>query len=415
MSQVFDKIANIDSKTISFTMSPVPVEYANVLRRAIQTEVDVLGFRADMTEDGTTSDVVVLKNNTPLSNEMLADRIGLLPIIMPREGEWIKENVKFVLNKKNETDSNVLVSASDFVVTEIVPTSEEPVAVPNTKFFHPDPVTGDTCLIALLKPGEEIHLEAYASMGKGREHARFNPTCVCAYSYTRDQDASRIQTLWQKWLREQKKRDPQEVEKNLEDKGKLEREFRSLEIYRCFLVDAEGEPYSYDFNVESVGSMSVHKIVVLALNAVSKMCVKYASIDTGDLPGNIDIRPVDSKMRGFDVWFSEEDHTLGSLLQTWLDNNKMGQDKLSYVGYKVPHPLRHEMVLRIGVEDGNQLSARRLIAMAAKACADMYAGWATQWQSNGLITPNTTSAPMKVWEAHAAAKAPKKTRTVAVK
>ena len=51
MSQVFDKIANIDSKTISFTMSPVPVEYANVLRRAIQTEVDVLGFRADMTED----------------------------------------------------------------------------------------------------------------------------------------------------------------------------------------------------------------------------------------------------------------------------------------------------------------------------------------------------------------------------
>jgi DNA-directed RNA polymerase alpha subunit len=70
---------------------------------------------------------------------------------------------------------------------------------------------------------EEIHLEAYASMGKGREHARFNPVAQCAYSYTRDDDAGRIKEMWQRWLIEQKKVDPKELEKDADRKGMLER------------------------------------------------------------------------------------------------------------------------------------------------------------------------------------------------
>jgi DNA-directed RNA polymerase alpha subunit len=80
---VFQNLEQVDEKTLKFTMSPVVVTYANTLRRAVQTEVEVLGFRADMLEDGSTADVKILKNTTPMSNEMLADRVGLLPIQMP--------------------------------------------------------------------------------------------------------------------------------------------------------------------------------------------------------------------------------------------------------------------------------------------------------------------------------------------
>lgn len=211
---VFQDFDIVDSKTLKFRLSPASVTYANSIRRAVQTEVSILGFRADMTEGGSTSDVKVYKNSTPMSNEMLADRVGLLPIAMPTGSGWEKESVLFKLHVKNETDEVRLVTASDFECLEQQATSEERVRVPNTRFFHPDPVTGETCLLAVLKPmvegqqPEEIHLEAFATLGKGREHTRFNPVAQCAYAYTRDDSKDRILELWQKWLKEMKKLDP---------------------------------------------------------------------------------------------------------------------------------------------------------------------------------------------------------------
>lgn len=407
---VFQNLEQVDEKTLKFTMSPLVVTYANTLRRAVQTEVEILGFRADMLEDGSTADVKVLKNTTPMSNEMLADRVGLLPIQMPAGSGWEKESVLFRLRVKNDTDSVRLITAYDFECLKLVEDGERKM-IPNTQFFHPNPLTGETCIIAVLKPiaegqePEEIHLEAYASMGKGREHARFNPVAQCAYSYSRDDDAGRIKEMWQRWLVDQKKVDPKELEKDTDKKGMLEREFRSLEIYRCFKMDADGEPYSYDFTVETIGTLGVDKIVLDALNAVATLCDKYAALDSGDLPDTVDIRPADARMKGFDVWFQAEDHTLGNLLQTWIDSNTLDKGEITFIGYKVPHPLRDEMVLRIGVEDGTEKTARLAIAEAAKGCADMFRGWAAQWSGTattaGVKTPVFEGEAKTVWQAHA--------------
>ena len=407
---VFQDFDIVDSKTLTFRLSPASVTYANSIRRAVQTEVSILGFRADMEEDGSTADVKVFKNSTPMSNEMLADRVGLLPIAMSDTKGWDKESVLFKLHVKNETDEIRLVTASDFECLENQPTSEERVRVPNTRFFHPDPVTGETCLLAVLKPmvegqePEEIHLEAYATLGKGREHTRFNPVAQCAYSYTRDDNKDRVLELWQTWLKEQKKTDPTEIEKDAERKAVLEREFRSLEIYRCFKME-DGEPYSYDFTVETIGTMDVYMIIAEALKGLVNRCRAYETLDR-TLPSNVDIRPADAKLKGFDFWFTAEDHTLGNLLQTWLDQKVGGI--LSYVGYKVPHPLRDEMVLRIAVEDGSEVTARLAIAEAAKALADMFADWAVQWQNS--VQGSGTGAEPKVWNAYADGKKAKAKR-----
>lgn len=411
--QVFQDIEIVDNRTLKFQMSPTRVTYANILRRAVQTEVQVLGFRADMTDHGSTTDVKIFKNSTPMSNEMLADRIGLLPIVMPKGvSSWDKESVIFRLKVVNDTDEVRYVTASDFECLEKRADTEERERVPNTNFFHPDPKTGETCLLAVLKPQvegqepEEIHLEAYASLGKGREHARFNPTSQCSYAYTRDEDVGRVQELWLNWLRDQKKVDPKDLEKDPERKAVLEREFRSLEIYRCYKVDAEGEPYSFDFTVETIGTLPIHTIIYEALNAVANRAERYAGIDRGDLPENLEIRPADARLKGFDFWFSEEDHTLGNLFQTWLDDFMVGRGaengNVTFAGYKVPHPLRDEMLLRIGVEDGKLETARLAIAKCAKATADMYRSWASFWLSAveeiGIHEPGELKKP---WEAHA--------------
>jgi DNA-directed RNA polymerase subunit L/DNA-directed RNA polymerase alpha subunit len=410
---VFSKLQRIDNRTISFTLSPTKYQYANTLRRAIQSEVPCLGFRADMKDDGATTDVKIYKNSTPMSNEMLADRIGLLPIAMPKGvvNEWDKDSVLFHLHVKNETDEFRYVTASDFECLLLKEGAEERVKVPNTDFFHPDPVTAETCLIAVLKPlvegqpPEEVHLDAFASLGIGREHTRFNPTSQCSYGNTLDTDEKRVNAFWIEWLREHKKVDPKDLEKDTSRKQRLENEFRSLEIQRCFLVDAEGEPYSFNFTVESVGSMNVYMIVARSLQSMIALCEKYQGLDSGDLPDNIEIRPTDKTMKGFDIFFQGEDHTLGNMLQIWITDNKVEQDEnLTFVGYCIPHPLRDEMKMSMGVKDGKVEFVRKTLAEAAKGCGEMFAKWFVQFTS---MTAGETEILMRenggektVWDAH---------------
>ena len=412
MTTVFTNIKRLDKKTLTFQLSPTRVTYANVLRRAIQTEVSVLAFRADMGDAGDTADVKVFKNSTPMSNEMLADRIGLLPIAMP-EGQqgWEKESVLFRLKVTNETEEVRTVTAADFECLELREGDTERIRVPNTKFFHPDPITGDTCILAVLKPmvdgqqPEEIHLETFASLGKGREHTRFNPTSQCSYGYTRDEDTVRIKELWITWLREQKKVDPADLAKDDKRREMLEREFRSLEIYRCFKQDVDGEPFSYDFTIETLGTMDVQTIVYQALLAISQLAEKYASLDRGDLPNNVEIRPADAQMKGFDFWFRGEEHTLGNLLQTWIDDEKVvpiNTGGVFFAGYKVPHPLREEMLLRIGVDNEDEQVARLAIAESAQGCSEMFRTWAQDWMS---AIGAESAEPRTPWQAHTNAKA----------
>jgi DNA-directed RNA polymerase subunit L/DNA-directed RNA polymerase alpha subunit len=432
-----------DRRTLTFTLSPTRVTYANSLRRSIQTEVKTLGFRADMTETGSTSDVKVFKNSTAMSNEMLADRVGLVPIQMPASvGKgWEKESVLFRLHVTNESPEEPrLVTASDFECFVVDPTAQPNAEeenslpalegnqkggggvappgrkmVPNTQYFLPDPVTGETCLLAVLKPRipgqppEEIHIEAYASMGTGREHTRFNPASQCAYGYTRDTDPGRLQELFQNWLREQKKLDPSEVTRDADRKAVLEREFASLEIHRCFKIDADGEPYSYDFTVETLGTMPVQNVITEGLMGIVKLCQKYASLDKGELPENLEIRPADAQMSGFDFWFTGEDHTLGNLIQTWLDDNLIGRGEITFAGYKIPHPLKDEMVLRVGVQSGQVGKARLAVAQAAQGCADIFLQMTDQFitetiaqgiEATPRLAENMPPELRTVWEEH---------------
>jgi DNA-directed RNA polymerase subunit L len=86
-------------------------------------------------------------------------------------------------------------------------------------------------------------------------------------------------------------------------------------------------------------------------------------------------------MKGFDFVFQKEDHTMGNLLQTWMEQNLMDTEQITFVGYKVPHPLRDEMLLRVGVDSGKDMDARAAVAKAARECAQMFKNWSGAWAS----------------------------------
>lgn len=119
------------------------------------------------------------------------------------------------------------------------------------------------------------------------------------------------------------------------------------------------------------------------------MCSRYVNLQQGDVPPEITISSSDSRIIGYDFLVRGHDHTLGNLLQTWLVEHHIegtAEPKITYAGYCVPHPLRDEMVLRIGVEDGEITTARKAFAEAAKGCVQLFQNLRQAWRT-AILAP----------------------------
>ncbi len=401
---MFENVQQVDNRTTKFTLTPFHVSYANTLRRVIVSGVETVGFRADMTEKGTTTDVTVTKNYTPMTNEMLADRVGLVPLHVRDPLTWDPDRYTFRLTVENTQEGPIDVVAGNFEVLERRADADEPVPVPTEQFFPPNPLTKETALIAVLRgkvgtatAGEAISLTAKATVGTGRQHARFIPVSQCSYEYTRDPDPERIKQYYNEWLVKSKKVSPDSLQEGSEKAAALEREFNTMAIARCYKVDERGEPNSFDFMIESVGVLPVSYIVDRACQVIEDMCNRYANVKSGGLPEELTVLPAANRLVGFDFIFRGHDHTLGNMLQTWLVENHIGdsaaEPKITYAGYYLPHNLRDEMVLRIGVEDGQEATARAAVAAAARGCAAFFKTVRDEWrQVNGIRAPKPTVA-----------------------
>ena len=155
-----------------------------------------------------------------------------------------------------------------------------------------------------------------------------------------------------------------------------------MEIQRIFKQNEKGEPNSFDFQIETLGTIPTRSILEQALVGIQKICEPFMGLDQGDLPETVRIEQCDSQLQGFDIVFTGHDHTLGNLLQTWLSDNLVDGDeslkpRIQTAGYYIRHPLKDEMTIRIGLLDlkDNQMTVRTAIAAAAKGCHAMFGDW----------------------------------------
>jgi hypothetical protein len=225
-----------------------------------------------------------------------------------------------------------------------------------------------------------------ATVGTGREHTRFIPTCQASYGYTLDVNTERRNAYFEKWLVRHKNVEPESLKQDETRRAELDREFKTMEIQRIYKVDEKGEPNSFDFQIESIGPMAPRAIVERALLGLIAMCEPFVGLDVGDLPETISVLPSDAQLTGFDFLIQGQDHTFGNMIQTWLAENHVegnAEPRISFAGYKIPHPLKDEMLIRIGVEDGNELTGRTAIAMAARGCQAMFESWLAAWTGSG--------------------------------
>jgi hypothetical protein len=402
----FEDVKVVSQRKIQFTLANTSYPYANTLRRAIMTQVEVVAFRSDppgiVVEN---SDIKIFQNDSNTQpNELLAHRISLLPIHGFDPQTFDPDRYVFKIDIENTRADPLDVKASDIQVFErrkAADLSESLVEIPGKDFFVTHPLTRDTCLITTL-PGKRssltptLKIEMRATVGTGKEHARFIPTCQASYGYTLDLNTERRNAYFEKWLVTHKNVEPESLKQDEARRNDLDREFKTMQIQRIYKLDEKGDPNSFDFQIESIGTMAPRAIIERALIGLVKMCSVYTGLDTGDLPDSITVVPSDSQMPGFDFIIRGEDHTFGNMIQTWMVDNHVDGDAsphITFAGYKIPHPLKDEMLLRIGVDDGNEMSARTALAVSARGCKAMFQEWLHLWTGGAPAQAPTQAAP----------------------
>jgi DNA-directed RNA polymerase subunit D len=150
------KILENKEQKISFLIEKFPIAYVNTLRRTIMEEVPTMAIE----------DVEFFTNDSVLYDEMIAHRLGLIPLTtdlktynLPEEcsckgAGCAKCQVKLTLKVKGPKT----VYASDLKTTD-----------PKIKPVYPE------IIIAKLLEGQELELEATAQLGKGKNHMKWSP------------------------------------------------------------------------------------------------------------------------------------------------------------------------------------------------------------------------------------------------
>ncbi len=152
------KLEIIDKKKdrMSFLLTGAKPSFANMLRRVIKDEVPAMAIE----------DVEFRKNSSILYDEMIAHRLGLVPLKTDLESYNLPEECTC----KGEGCAKCQVTGSlKAKGPAIVYASELKFKDPAIKPVYPKmPIT------KLLK-GQELEIEVTAVLGKGKEHAKWSP------------------------------------------------------------------------------------------------------------------------------------------------------------------------------------------------------------------------------------------------
>lgn len=146
------EVKKCTGKELVFTLGGVSTVLANALRRTAMSQVPVFGI----------DKVTTYENDSALFDEYIANRIGFVPIETP-SGYTEKDVVLFSLDK----------DGPGTVFSKSLKSSDAKVSVANADIP-----------IMKLGEGQHLRLEAKARLGKGKEHARFQP-CVITYEMDR--------------------------------------------------------------------------------------------------------------------------------------------------------------------------------------------------------------------------------------
>ena len=158
---------------MSVKLKGIPLQYANALRRICLNGVPV--FAIDTVD--------IIENSSVLADEGIAHRLGMIPLktdpsrfVEPSKCECHSEagcsNCRVMLMiDSGDSDSTRTITSNEL-------TSED-------EFVKP---ISNKIPIVVVAPGQRIKIEAYARLGRGTEHAKWNSSNISTLINTEKDD-----------------------------------------------------------------------------------------------------------------------------------------------------------------------------------------------------------------------------------
>ncbi|MBS3151837.1 DNA-directed RNA polymerase subunit D [Candidatus Woesearchaeota archaeon] len=254
------KLLKREGNKTTFLMKDSNPAFVNAIRRVITSEVPTMAIRR----------ATITKNSSALFDEILAHRLGMLPLFTDLSSYDLPE--KCNCKGSGCTKCQVVVTLK----------AEGPLTVyaSDLKFQDPKikPVYAKMPIVKLLK-GQELEFEAVATLGTGKEHAKFNPGLVYYKGYPK--------------INIDKVKNPEEVVKSCpvnvyEIKGKqltiVDQEACTLCMACVDAVDpkegikVEGSEKDFIFTIESWGKITPEEILGKALEFLDEKLDEFSAL-----------------------------------------------------------------------------------------------------------------------------------------
>jgi DNA-directed RNA polymerase subunit D len=167
------EIIEKSNERIVVKFSNIPRQYVNSLRRLAISEVSTLAI----------DDVVVLENSSVMHDEAVAHRLGLIPLRT--------DPGRFVMPQECDCKSTLGCGKCRVLLVLDAEANEKTVAVTSGELVSEDemvkPVSRDIPIV-VLAPNQKLKFEAYARLGVGKDHAKWQPTSAAVVKDGKSED-----------------------------------------------------------------------------------------------------------------------------------------------------------------------------------------------------------------------------------
>jgi len=264
IEQVEIEVLEKSENGLRLIIKGVDVPFVNALRRVIISEVPCMAI----------DEVVIIENSSILQDEIIAHRLGLIPLKTDLDSYNLPEECPC----KSEFGCNLcrVTLTLDVEAKEGTKTvysgdlkSENPYVVP----------VSDKIPIIKLAKEQKLRLEAYARLGRGKNHAKWQPVSMCTYKYFPKIEISKSCTACAKCV--------EICPRRVLDKRNNKIEIRDLTA--CTLckdcveecpqnppaIEVKWEENKFIFNLESTNALPPERIMIEAVKILEKQLNEF--------------------------------------------------------------------------------------------------------------------------------------------
>lgn len=285
-----------DQRELEFDIIGCHTSLANAFRRILLSEIPSMAIEK----------VYIINNTSLLQDEVLAQRLGLIPLCAdPRLFEYppngrpddevsdqdtLRYELKVTCTVNPQAPKNSRLPEDMYRNSKVyskdikwVPIGRQADIFPRVDKFS---VLEDDILICKMRPGHEIHLFMHAVKGIGKDHAKFSPVATASYRLlpaiqltkpVRDEDADLLQSCFSPGVIEVVEQETSTSQKYREARVKNARyDSCSRNVYRyehlknC--VELSRIKDHFIFTIESVGTLPSATLFKEAIKTLKNKC-----------------------------------------------------------------------------------------------------------------------------------------------